>query len=383
MKFMTALAASALAFSVALIPAGADAQQQVQPRKLRFQTSYPAGTPTYENLQYWASLVNSMSGGRLQIEAMPAGALVPAFEVVDAINKKVLDGGQSAAAYSVGKNSAATLFGPAPGGPFGMDSLDYIGWIYNGGGLELYQDFYKDQIQRNVVAFPMTYAGNQPLGWFKTPVKDWADLKGRKCRETGMTAEVFAPSGMTTVNIPGGEIVPSGERGVIDCAEFAGPFEDKAMGFQTVWKNYYLPSMHEPSTILELIVNGDVWKSLSPDLQQIMKTATMAATFESIVLANKRNAEALKELQTTDGVKVYRTPDDIMVNVLKAWDNVAKDQSEKNPYFKKVYDSQRAYAEKVVPVRMRVQVPYGFAAKHYWPEAIGAATDGAVSTSSN
>lgn len=366
MKSVTALAALCLAVGAALFPATSDAQQ---PRKLRFQTSYPAGTPTYENLQFWAERVNTMSGGRLQIEAMPAGALVPAFEVVDAIHKKVLDGGQSAAAYSVGKNSAATLFGPAPGGPFGMDSLDYIGWIYNGGGLELYQSFYKDQIKRNVISFPMTYAGNQPLGWFKTEVSGWDDLKGRKCRETGMTAEVFAPSGMTTVNIPGGEIVPSGERGVIDCAEFASPYEDKQMGFQTVWKNYYLPSMHEPATVLELIINQDVWDSLTPDLQEIIKSASWQATFQSMALANKRNAEALAELQTKDGVKVFRTPDDIMLNVLKAWDNVAKEQSDKNPFFKKVYESQRAYAEKVVPARMRINAPYGFAVQHYWPDA--------------
>lgn len=363
MKIVTTLAASLLATGIALIPGTVDAQQA---RKLRFQSSHPAGTPTFENFQYWAERVNAMSGGRLQVETMPAGALVPAFEVVDAIHKKVLDGGQFAATFSVGKNSAATLFGHAPGGPFGMDSLDYIGWIYHGGGLELYQSFYKDQIKRNVIAFPMTYAGNQPLGWFKTPVRSWDDLKGRKCRETGMTAEVFARSGMSTVNIAGGEIVPSGERGVIDCAEFASPYEDMQLGFHTIWKYYYLPSTHEPATVLELLINEDVWNSLSKDLQEIIKSATWEATFQSITLANKRNAEALAKPQADHAVKVERTPDDILINVLKAWDSIAKEQSEKNPFFKAVYESQRAYAEKVVPARVRINSPYGFLAQHYW-----------------
>ena len=351
------------ALSAMLVATGPAAAQEV--RKLTFQTAYPAGTPTFESLQYWGERVGAMSGGRLQIETLPAGALVAAYEVVDAVSQGVLDGGQSAPAYSVGKNSAATLFGPAPGGPFGMDALDYVGWIYDGGGLELYQNFYRDLLKLNVVPFPMSYAGQQPLGWFETEVNGWSDLAGRKCRQTGMTAEVFAPSGMAAVNIPGGEIVPSGERGTIDCAEFAGPYEDSSMGFQTVWKEYYLPSMHEPATILEIMINGDVWDSLSPDLQEIMRSATWEATFRYMVMLNKRNADALEALEA-DGVKIHRTPDDILTETLKSWDKIAEEQSAANPYFKQVYESQRAYAAKVVPGRETVQAPYGFAASYYW-----------------
>ena len=201
-----------------------------------------------------------MSGGRLEIEVAPAGTIVPAFEVLDAVHKKVIDGGHTAAAYWVGKQRAATLFGPAPGGPFGMDMMDYMGWIYDGGGLELYRELYQDQLKRDVIPIPMTAVANQVLGWFKRPVANWEDLKGRKCRETGITAEVFSKSGMSPVNMPGGEIVPAGERGVIECGEWVGPAEDMKIGFQSVWKHYYMPSTHEPATVLELLINADVWK---------------------------------------------------------------------------------------------------------------------------
>ena len=336
------------------------------PKVLRMQTSYPGTTPTFENFQFWAERVNAMAGGRLKIEVLPAGAIVPAFEVLDAVHKKAIDGGQSAPSYWVGKIRAAALFGPAPGGPFGMDWTDYIGWIYDGGGLQLYNEMYQEKLKRNVIPIPMTTATYQPLGWFKSPVKSWEDLKGRKCRETGLTAEVFSKSGMATVNMPGGEIVPSGERGVIDCGEFAGPYEDMKMGFQTVWKYYYLPSMHEPSTVLELLINGDVWKSLTPDLQEIIKSAAMEATFRSQTTANKRNADALVTLKNDDKVNIERTPDDIMVKILESWDQIAKAESEKDQFFKKVYDSQRAYAQKVVPAKVVTNPPYSFAANYYW-----------------
>ncbi len=143
---------------------------------------------------------------------------------------------------------------------------------------------------------------------------------------------------MATVNMPGGEIVPAGERGVIECGEWVGPAEDMKIGFQTVWKYYYMPSTHEPATVLELLINGDVWKKLTPDLQAIIKSATWEATFRSQTISNKLNAEALKELREKHGVKIERTPEDILRKMLEAWDQIAKEEEAKNPFFKKVYD---------------------------------------------
>jgi TRAP-type mannitol/chloroaromatic compound transport system substrate-binding protein len=292
---------------------------------------------------------------------------VPAFEVLDATHKKVLDGAHSGAAYWVGKNRAAALFGVTPGGPFGMDAMDYLGWMSDGGGDALYQEFYRDVLKRDIVVFPMTWVGHQVLGWFAKPVESWADLKGRKCRETGLTAEVFKRAGMATVNMPGGEIVPAAQRGAIECGEWVGPAEDIKIGFHTVWKNFYMPSVHEPATVLELMINGEVWRGLSPGDQAILRAAASEATMRSMQILNKANATALKEMVDKHGVVVKKTPDDILKKILETWDEIAKEEVAKNPFFKKVYDSQKAYAAQVVPTRRAVYPNYEFSANHYWP----------------
>lgn len=365
MKFLrtllTGACASLLAVGAAL-PGAAQAQT-----KLRVQSAFPAQGLYQLALENFAERVDALSGGRLKIELLPSGSVVPPFEVLDAVNKKVLDGGYTAPAYWLGKNKAAALFGPAPGGPYGMDVIDYLGWIYEGGGLQLYREFYQNELKTNVVVFPLTASDRQALGWFKRPVSNWADLKGRKCRQTGITAEVFSKSGMATVNMPGGEIVPAGERGVIDCAEFVGAAEDMMIGFQTVWKNFYPQSMHEPATVVELLINGDTWKALPADQQAIVQAATVEATLRSIYVRNKRDAQALADMRGKHGVTIHRTPDDIVVKTLESWDAIAQAESAKNPFFKKVLDSQRAYAGQVVPTRRTITVPYSMAADHYWP----------------
>ena len=356
--------AIAVALSLASAATGADAQGT----RLKFSSAFPQSSAIYDNFKWWAERVKLLSAGKIDIETSPPGAIVPAFEVLDATHKGVLDGAHSGAAYWVGKHRAAALFGVTPGGPFGMDQHDYLGWLNDGGGMALYQEFYQQELKRNIVVFPMTSVANQVLGWFKTPVKSWEDLKGRKCRQTGLTAEVFQKAGMATVNMPGGEIVPAAERGAIECGEWVGPAEDMKIGFHLVWKHFYMPSVHEPSTVLEMFVNGDVWKKFSPDQQAILQTAASEATTRSAQILNKLNAEALKELTEKHGVKVERTPPDILQKVLETWDEIAKAEIEKNPFFKKVYDSQRAYAASVVPARRSVYPNYDFAAGYYWPE---------------
>ena len=282
--------AALLAVAVTL-PAVSHAQT-----KLRIQSAFPAKGTFADNLVFFAERVKVMSGGRLEIEPLATGSVVPAFDVLDATNKKVLDGAHSSSAYWVGKNRAAALFGVTPGGPFGMDGFDYMGWLYDGGGLELYREFFQVVLKQNVVPIPMTSAGPQAMGWFKRPVKSWADLKGLKCRQTGISAEVFSKSGMATVNIPGNEILAAGERGVIDCAEWVGPSDDMLIGFHTVWKHFYTQSLHDLS-LLEILINGDVWKSLSPDLQAIMQAAAIEATLRSQNRRNRLDAAALVELK--------------------------------------------------------------------------------------
>ncbi|TDR93233.1 TRAP transporter substrate-binding protein [Enterovirga rhinocerotis] len=355
------------AFAFGVLAAAVSGAQAQATKTLRIQSSFPPTSFIAENQKYFADRVAAMSGGKLKIEMLPVGSVVPAFEVLDAVNAGVIDGGHTAIAYWLGRNRAATLFGPAPGGPFGMDVIDYLGWINDGGGQKFYEEFYKDVLKRDIHPMPLTALPNQPLGWFKEPIKSWADLKGKKCRHAGITAEVFGAAGVAAVNVPGGEIVPSAERGVIECGEFSGIGEDTKIGFATVWKHFYAPSMHEPATVLELIIKGRVWNSLAPEHREIIRSAAMDANIRSSFTINRTNAEAMAAAKA-QGVTVHKTPDDILIKTLEAWDVIAKKEAEVNPFFKKVYESQREYASKVVPSRRFNDVPYSIGANYYWPE---------------
>jgi TRAP-type mannitol/chloroaromatic compound transport system substrate-binding protein len=335
---------------------------------LKIQAAWPPVSTLWESSKFFAERVGKLSGGRLKIDLLPSGSVVPPFEMLDATGRGVIDGGHAAPAYWVGKNKAAALFGPAPGGPFGMDMLDYLGWLYQGGGLDLYREFYKDVLKVDVVPVPLTAVSNQVLGWFKKPIRSLADLRGVKCRQTGITAEVFTELGMRTVNMAGGEIIPAAERGVIECAEWVGPAEDMKLGFQQVFKHYYMPSLHEPAVVVELLINGKRWQGLPPDFQEIITTAALEATINSQIALNKANASALKELREKHGVQIGRTPNDILIGMLKAWDKIAQQEADRNAFFKKVYDSQRRWAADVVTSRRTVHPAYEVGADYYWPQ---------------
>ena len=335
---------------------------------LQMQASWPASQTLYENFVYFTERVAKMTGGKLKIQPMPAGQVVPPFEVLDATNKGVIDGAHTWPGYWQGKNKAAILFAGGPGGTFGMDYADYLGWMYEGGGFEMYQEFYRDILKLNVVAIPILPSGPQAFGWFKRPIKNLADLKGLKCRQTGIAAEIYTAMGMTVVNLPGGEIMPAAERGVIDCAEWVGGIEDLRFGFHNIWKYHYMPSMHESVTMGELLINGDVWNSLSDEYKEIIKSAATETMTLWSVRWQKQNAEALREMVEKHGVNVLRTPEDILVEFLKTWDKIAEEQAAKDPFFKKVLESKRQYAALVVPAKRLMFPPYDFAANYYWPE---------------
>jgi TRAP-type mannitol/chloroaromatic compound transport system substrate-binding protein len=369
MTFVSRITVGALVGAVVTAAAIAPALGQ-ETTTLRIQSAFPTSGVFFQNLEYFKERVETMSSGRLKLELLAPGTVVPPFESLDAVARGVLDGAHTAPAYWVGKDRSAALFGPTPGGPFGMDIIDYMGWIYDAGGLEFYNEFYRDVLQRDVQVFPLTWVGQQALGWFEEPVESWADLEGRQCRQTGITAEVFSQAGMSPVNMPGGEIVPAGERGVIDCAEWVGPAEDMAVGFHTIWKHYYLGSMHEPATAVELLINGETWRSLPEDLQAIIRSATLEATYRSQMMINRQNADALIALREEHGVNIYKTPEEINIKILESWDKIAETEAAQNPFFKKVYDSQREYASKVVPSRSYIYVPYDLAARYYWSDRI-------------
>lgn len=345
----------------AVFAGGVHAQKTVN-----MQAMWPSSLTLYDNFTYFAERANKLSGGELKINTMPAGQVVPAFEVLDATHKKVIDGAHGWAGYWIGKDMTSILFTGGPGGTFGMDFVDAMGWLYHGGGLELYREFYSGVLKLNVHPIPILPAGPQAFGWFAKPIKNLADLKGLKCRQTGISAQLWERLGMQTVNMPGGEIIPAAQRGVIDCAEWVGGVEDLRLGFHNVWKYHYTPGMHEPVTIGELIVNGDVWKSLTPQHKEIMQSAANETFLIWWAKWQRQNADAIKELQAK-GVQMLRTPPDILIAYLKEWDKMAAQEAKKNPFFKKVLDSQRAYASLVVPAKRFMFPPYSFAANYYWP----------------
>jgi TRAP-type mannitol/chloroaromatic compound transport system substrate-binding protein len=365
LKLSVLIAAAALA--------GASHAQQPAPKVMKMQSSWPAGIAAQDHFRIFADRLDKISGGNVKVEVMAAGQIVPAFEVLDAASKKVIDGFHSISYYWVNKNRAAVLFAGPPGGPFGMDHTDYLGWMWEGGGHDLWIELYQKELKLNLMPFSAHPTSPQAFGWFKRPIKNLADFKGMKCRQTGINAEVFQRMGMATVNMPGGEIIPAAQRGVIDCAEWVGGIEDLRLGLHQVWKYHYTPGLHENNTIGELTFNLEVWKSLAPVQQEQVRSALRDAFISWIAKNQKENADALREFREKHGVQVLRTPPDILVAYLKAWDGLAEEEAARSPFFKKVYDSQRAWAAISVPAKRFMLPPYSFAANYYWPEAKPAA----------
>jgi TRAP-type mannitol/chloroaromatic compound transport system substrate-binding protein len=354
----------ALGVAAALLAFSAYSQSS---KSLKMQSTWPASNTLQEHFKHFAERVDKLTQGTLKVETLAAGQVVPPFEVLDAAHKKVLDGWHAIAYYWVGKNPAAALFAAPPGGPFGMDHMDYMGWLYVGGGLQMWRDFYQNDLKLNVIVWPAHPSSPQALGWFKKPLRSVADFKGMKCRQTGLNSEVYAKLGMSVVNMAGGEIVPAAQRGVIDCAEWVGGVEDLRLGLHGVFKYHYTPGMHENNSIGEVGLNLDVWKSLTPAQQEAVDSAVKDAFVSWLTRWQKQNADAIEELIKKHNVQIRRTPPDILLASLKAWDEVAAENSAKSPTFKKVYESQRAYAAKVVPAKRYMFPPYSFAANYYWP----------------
>ena len=357
--FVAVAAAAALACPAAFAQA---------PKSIKMQSTWPASNTLQEHFKHFSERVDKLTQGSIKIDALAAGQIVPPFEVLDATHKKVLDGWHAIAYYWVGKNPAAALFAAPPGGPFGMDHMDYLGWLYVGGGLQMWREFYQNDLKLNVIVWPAHPSSPQALGWFKKPLRSVADFKGMKCRQTGLNSEVYAKLGMSVVNMAGGEIVPAAQRGVIDCAEWVGGVEDLRLGLPGVFRYHYTPGMHENNSIGELGFNLDVWKGFSPAQQEAVDSAVKDTFISWLTRWQKQNADAIEEMIKKHGVQIRRTPPDILIASLKAWDEVAAENSAKSPTFKKVYQSQREYAAKVVPAKRYMFPPYSFAANYYWPQ---------------
>ena len=334
------------------------------PIVLKMQTSWGAANIWDEFAKDYATRVSEMSGGRLQIDVLPAGAVVSAFQVLDAVNDGVLDAAHSVPVYWYGKNKAASLFGTGP--VFGGSATTMLSWFYAGGGQELYDELTQDIMGLDIqgyLGFPM-FA--QPFGWFKGEVNTVADLQGFKYRTVGLAADLMAKLGMSVAQLPGGEIVPAMERGVIDAFEFNNPSSDRDFGAQDVAKNYYLSSYHQASESFEFLFNKSFIEDLDPDLQAILKYGVEAASTANTAKAMDRYSADLQTLVNDDGVTVHRTSSEILSAQLDAWDELIP-ELEADPFMKKTLDSQRAWVERVSYYELMNSPDYALAFEHYFP----------------
>jgi TRAP-type mannitol/chloroaromatic compound transport system substrate-binding protein len=329
---------------------------------MRFQSTWPAKDIFHEYANDFAKKVNEMAGNRLKIEVLPAGAVVPAFQLLEGVAKGTLDGGHGVVAYHYGKNSALALWGSGPS--FGMDSNMVLAWHYFGGGKELLDEIYKS-INVDVVSFLYGPMAVQPFGWFKRPIARVEDVRGVKFRTVGLAVDMYTDMGAAVNPLPGGEIVPALDRGLIDGAEFNNASSDRVLGFPDVVKNCMLQSFHQSGEQFEILFNKTKYNTLPAELESIIDYAVQAASAEMSWKAIDRNSKDYIELKKA-GVNFYKTPDAILRAQLASWDKIMDKKSTENAMFKKVLDSQRAFAERAGSWQNDYTVDFKMAYNHYF-----------------
>jgi len=334
------------------------------PKIVKMQTSWPSSDIWMDFARQYVERVEKMSGGRLKIDLLPAGAVVKAFQVMDAVNDGLLDAAHTVPVYWYGKNKAASLFGTGP--VFGGSATTMLAWYNVGGGKELYRELTQDIMDLNVYGFLGFPMFAQPFGWFKEPITKAAQVKGFKYRTVGLAADLMQKMGMSVAQLPGGEIVPAMERGVIDAFEFNNPSSDMRFGAQDVAKYYYLSSYHQASESFEFLFNKDFFDDLDDDLKAILQYGVEAASTANTASAMDNYSQDLQTLQTKDGVNVERTSKEILSAQLKAWDEIIP-VLEEDPFMKKVLDSQRAWVDRVVYYELMNAPDYALAYDHYFP----------------
>ena len=334
------LAAGATGAAAVAAPNVASAQG---PITMRFQSTWPSKDIFHEYALDFAKKVNDMTGGDLKIEVLPAGAVVPAFQLLDAVSKGVLDGGHGVLVYHYGKNTALALWGSGPA--YGMDANMLLAWHKYGGGKALLAKIF-ELIGANVVSFPYAPLYSQPLGWFKKPIQSVDDFKGLKYRTVGISIDLFTAMGAAVNALPGGEIVAAIDRGLLDAAEFNNASSDRALGFADVSKICMLQSFHQNSEQLEISFNKTKFDALPPKLQAIIENGVEAASQDMMWKAIDRNSQDYIALQTTDKVRFFKTPDPVLAKQLEFYDQIVKTYLPKNPFFKEIIESQLAFAKR-------------------------------------
>ena len=330
---------------------------------MRWQSTWPSKDIFHEYALDFAKKVNDTTGGDLKIEVLPAGSVVPAFALLEAVSKGTLDGGHGVVVYHYGKQNALALWGSGPG--YAMDANMLLAWHKYGGGKQLLEKLYKS-IGANVVSFAYGPMPTQPFGWFKKPVTKAEDLKGQKFRTVGISVDVFTAMGAAVNALPGGEIVPALDRGLLDGAEFNNASSDRLLGFPDVSKVCMLQSYHQNAESFEIIFNRDKFNALPDKLQALIEVCVEAASADMSWKAIDRYSKDYIEMQTKDKVKFYKTPDSILQKELEAYDEVAAKKAAENPLFKEIIESQMAFAKRAVSWEMDTVVNRRMAYNHYF-----------------
>lgn len=329
----------------------ASAEQEVYEWKM--VTSWPKNFPGLgigaNNL---GALIEEMSGGRIKVTVYGAGELVGPFEVFDAVSRGTAELGHSAAYYWSGKNQAVQFFSSVP---FGLTAQEMNGWLYYGGGMELWQKIYG---KYNLIPLAAGNAGVQMGGWFNKEINSLEDLKGIKMRIPGLGGKVLNKAGGIAVSLPGGELFAALQSGAIDATEWVGPYNDLAFGFYKVARYYYYPGWHEPGTTLEGMINKDAFEALPADLQSIVLNAAKVINQDMLADFTAANNRALNILVQDHQVELRRYPQEVINELARITNEVLETTAAEDPEFKEVYDSFNKFRVEAIKWHSVSELPY-------------------------
>ena len=336
-KFIQGAAGAGIAATALAAPAIVSAQPVI---RWRMATSWPKSLDTlFGGAELVGQRVAALTDGKFQIRAFAGGEVVPALQVLDAVEKNTVECGHTANYYYIGRD-LSMAFDTAL--PFGLTMRQQNSWMYYGGGLQLMRELFG---KYNCTIFPAGNTGTQMGGWFRKEINSLADVKGLKMRIPGVGGRIMAALGATPQTLPAGEIYQALERGTIDAAEFVGPYDDEKLGFAKVAKLYYAPGWWEPSAQVSLIVNKGEFDKLPKPYQEALASACKEVNLDMVAEYDAKNAQALQRLIKTAGVQVKMFPDDVMRAAQKAAFDIYIEEAGKNPMFKKIYDSWKPFRD--------------------------------------
>jgi len=318
--------------------------------KIRVQSVISTKADEVVMLNDFGATVNKLTNGEVEIEVLPAGAVVGQKEILDAVDKGLVEAGFAWTHYWSGKHPAAMLFGsPVAGAGVGIDNIAFVSWYMNGGGRELYNQLW-DEMGVNVKGLMLQPVGPEALGWFKEPINSMDDFRKYRFRTPpGIPGQTYKDIGVASVAMGGGDILPALEKGTIDAAEWCCPKPDSVFGFQKVLKHYYLQGLHQVVVNADMYINGDVWNKLTPEQQYAMEVAADASLIRSMSYRIYENGKALKDLTENHGVILHDTPADYFPAYMNAANATLEKNSKENAFFAKVWQSQKDFAAVAVP----------------------------------